>query len=78
MELFGLVLRSFLEVLLVGALLGAGLPALFALGVRVVAISEGRRSYRILAYSIFALVVVIVLLGIAVIVADGLGVTLGE
>ncbi|MDI9628841.1 MAG: hypothetical protein QM286_09900 [Acidobacteriota bacterium] len=78
MELFGLVLRSFLEVLLVGALLGAGLPALFALGVRVVAISEGRRSYRILAYAIFALVVVIVLLGIAVIVADGLGVTLGE
>ena len=78
MDLLGLVLRSFMEVLLVGALLGAGLPALFAVGVRVLAASEGRRSHRSAAYAIFALVVMIVLLGIVVIVADGLGVTLGE
>ena len=78
MDLLGLVLRSFIEVLLVGALLGAGLPALFAVGVRVLAASEGRRSYRIAAYAIFALVVMVVLLGIALTVANGLGVTLGE
>ena len=42
------------------------------------AASEGRRSYRIAAYAIFALVVMVVLLGIALIVANGLGVTLGE
>ncbi|MGB3955642.1 MAG: hypothetical protein WBL05_10265 [Brooklawnia sp.] len=77
MELFGLVFRSFLEVLLVGALLGAGLPALFAVGVRMLAASDGALRGRVAAYSIFALVVAIVLVGIAVIVADGMGVTLG-
>lgn len=40
--------------------------------------ARGRRSYRIAAYAIFALVVMVVLLGIALIVANGLGVTLGE
>ena len=78
MVLLGLVLRSFIEVLLVGALLGAGLPALFAVGVRVLAASEGRRSYRIAAYALFPLVVMVGLMGIALIVANGLGVTLGE
>ena len=66
------------QVAMVSILIGAGLPALFAVGVRVLAASEGRRSYRIAAYAIFALVVMVVLLGIALIVANGLGVTLGE
>lgn len=86
MELFGSIARSFLEVLAVGALLGAGLPALFAVGIRVLAWSKGAgddqtqsvaevhlRLGRFLAYAIFALVVAIVLLGIAVIVASGFG-----
>lgn len=86
MDLFLNVLRSFAEVLVIGALLGAGLPALFATGVRVLAWSDGavdsgsragagmsRTSAKVLAYLIFALVVIIVGLGIAVIVASGLG-----
>lgn len=87
MELFWMIVRSFFEVLAVGALLGAGLPALFAGGVRMLAWSDGaiadragagvpQRVGKVLAYAIFALVVLLVLLGIAVIVASGLGVTL--
>lgn len=82
MSLFWLVLKSFLEVLAVGALLGAGLPALFALGMRLLAWSEGAHggevhpAGRVGAYAIFALTVAIVLLGIAVIVASGFGVDL--
>lgn len=56
------------KVLLVGLVLGAGLPALFSLGVRQQA--EGRRAIAYVAYSVVG---VAVLLGIAGIVAHGLG-----
>ena len=85
MELFWSILLSFTEVLVVGLLLGAGLPALYSGGVRLLAWSDGavdgqgtkpaaiRRRARLGAYLIFAAVLAIVLLGISVIVADGLG-----
>lgn len=59
------------KVLLVGLLLGAGLPALFSLGVR-----ERAHGRRVLAGALFAVVAAAVLTGIAGIVAHGLGLTL--
>lgn len=59
------------RVLLIGLVLGAGLPALFSLGVRQQA--EGR---KVLAYGAYVIVGAAVLLGIAEIVAHGLGVKL--
>lgn len=85
MGLFWMVVRSFFEVLIVGALFGAGLPALYAIGVRLLAwsrepthaLNEGLAATRSLAkyvaYAIFALALAIALLGIAVIVASGSG-----
>ncbi len=79
------------EVLLVALLLGAGLPALFALGVRALArgsatetsadgvtvrVPAARPVGRVVAAACFAVVVVVVLLGIAVIVAGGFGMAL--
>lgn len=57
------------KVLLVGIVLGAGLPALFSLGVRQHA--EGR---RLLAGAAYAVVGLAVLAGLAGIIAHGLGV----
>ncbi len=80
--------RSLGEVLLIALVLGAGLPALFALGVRALArgseteLAAGgvtvrapaaRPLGRVVAVVCFAVVVVVVLLGIAVIVAGGFG-----
>ena len=72
-----------LRVLVVGLLFGAGLPAVFALGVRALAYGEGggteinpeppHRVGKLLAYLAFAVVVGGVLLGLSVIVASGLG-----
>jgi hypothetical protein len=72
-----------LRVLLVGLLFGAGLPAVFALGVRALAYGEGGGTEinpqaphllgKVLAYLAFAVVVGGVLLGLTVIVASGLG-----
>lgn len=89
MDLLWNIGRSFMEVLVVGALLGAGLPALFAFGVRMLAWADGasddhepgevrvrRPGARVAAYAIFALVVLIVVLGIAIIVSSGLGIDL--
>ncbi|WP_300080475.1 hypothetical protein [Propioniciclava sp.] len=59
------------KVLLVGLVLGAGLPALFSLGVRQHA--HGRRGAAYVAYAVVGAAVV---LGIAGIVAHGLGVKL--
>jgi hypothetical protein len=75
------------RILLAGVLLGAGLPSLFALGVRALAWGSGGEAEeheagevnkpsllgRVVAYLIFALVVLIVLAGIAYIAAHGLG-----
>ncbi|MDR1768806.1 MAG: hypothetical protein LBR32_10350 [Propionibacteriaceae bacterium] len=78
------------RVLLVGTLLGAGLPVLFSLGVKSVAWGVGGEAEqhlrgvvpkphlagRLLAYLIFTLVVLIVLAGIGFIAAHGLGWTI--
>ncbi|MDQ7994126.1 MAG: hypothetical protein AAGC63_14555 [Propionicimonas sp.] len=75
------------RILLIGIVLGAGLPALFALGVRAMAWGTGgdaeihaegflpkaHLTGRLVAYVIFAIVVSIVILGISYIVAHGLG-----
>lgn len=75
------------RILLVGLLLGAGLPALFALGIRSLAWGSGIDSDdqtgvavlrphlmgRIVAYLLFAIVILAVLAGVGYIVAHGLG-----
>ncbi len=68
------------KVLAIGLLLGAGLPALFSLGVRQLALTGEPGSHpvlhRTLAWTAFAIVGAAVTLGIAGIVAHGLGVKL--
>ena len=78
------------RVLLVGLVLGAGLPTLFAFGIRALAWGSGGEAEvhgdgvvlkphpvgRVVAYTTFALVIACVLLGLAYIVAHGLGWTL--
>jgi hypothetical protein len=78
------------RVLLVGLVLGAGLPTMFAFGIRALAWGSGGDAEvhadgvvlkphpvgRVIAYTMFALVVVSVLLGLSYIVAHGLGWTL--
>jgi hypothetical protein len=75
------------RILLVGVVLGAGLPALFAVGIRTLAWGVGGEAERhaegvvltphvigrVLAYLIFSVVILIVLLGVGYIVAHGLG-----
>ena len=65
---------SALKVLLVGIVLGAGLPAVYAFGMRLQSIGAGetdaatpsthRRAFRIAAAVIFAFVVLVILAGI--------------
>jgi hypothetical protein len=84
--LLGHALQGAAQVLLVGLLLGAGLPAVFALGIRALAWAEGGDAEvsnappqplgRVLAYACFTLVAVGVLLGLAVIVSGGVGIEL--
>ncbi len=88
MHNLGFALDGAWRVLLAGLLLGAGLPILFTVGVRALSWSAGgdaevrdsgviapirRPSGRVLAYALFAVVVLGVLLGIAFIVAGGFG-----
>jgi hypothetical protein len=70
------------KVLAAGLVLGAGLPAVFALGVRFsavgagatdVPVSTGRAGYRVLGVACFVVVAVAIALGITVIVAAGFG-----
>jgi exosortase/archaeosortase family protein len=70
------------RVALVSLLLGVGLPALFAVGVRqtVLATTDGSGGpphaagmHRVLGWVCFALVVAAVLVGLTIIVASGLG-----
>ena len=84
MHNFGFALDGAWRVLLAGLVLGAGLPAVFALGVRAMAYGTGgaggsaapRPIGKVLAYACFALVVSAALLGITYLVASGLGKTL--
>lgn len=83
MHSLGLALKGAWEVLAIGMILGAGLPALFAVGVRAVAVGVGgdaeddHRRGNPLATAVgvvcFAAVLVAIGLGITVIVASGLG-----
>ena len=75
------------RVLLAGLVLGAGLPAMFAFGVRALAWGTGGDAElhesgvllkphpfgKLVAYTMFGLVLIAVLLGIGYIVAHGLG-----
>lgn len=68
------------KVLAIGLLLGAGLPALFSLGVRQLAVATepGARvgMHKTLAWLAFAIVGTAVAMGIAGIMAHGFGVKL--
>lgn len=76
------------RILLIGIVLGAGLPALFALGVRTMAWGTGGDAEladdegalpaphpvgRVIGIAIFAVVLLVVLVAISYIVAHGLG-----
>lgn len=77
------------RILLVGLVLGAGLPALFAFGIRALAWGTGgdakpheegvrvpaHLAGRVVAYTMFAIVVLSVLAGVGYIIAHGMGVT---
>ena len=81
MNNLGFALDGAWRVLLAGLLLGAGLPALFALGVRSLAWSAAgdaadstsRPLGKVLAFALFAVVVLGVVLGITFIVVTGFG-----
>jgi len=87
MHNLGFALEGAWKVLSVGLLLGAGLPLVFALGIRSLAWGEGGQATggqgtamtgphalgRPLGYLCFAVVLLAIALGITVIVASGLG-----
>ena len=87
MNNLGFALEGAWQVLAAGLVLGAGLPALFALGVRILAWGdggtasshEGARPHpggKILGWALFAIVLLAVLVGITYIVASGMGKTI--
>jgi hypothetical protein len=78
MNNFGFALDGAWRVLLAGLVLGAGLPIVYALGLRSLAWSGGaaglvRPAGRTLGYLLFAVVVAGVVLGLTFIVATGFG-----
>ena len=82
MQNLGFALNSAWQVLVVSLLLGAGLPVLFAFAIRALSWGtahgvdgDGRPhpAGRVIAYALFALVVLFVLAGVAVIVSSGFG-----
>ncbi|GAA1040769.1 hypothetical protein GCM10009557_62980 [Virgisporangium ochraceum] len=75
MHNLGFALDGAWQVLAAGLLLGAGLPALFAVGIRAMA-STTHRAGRVVGIACFAVVVLGALLGIAFIVASGFGLDL--
>ncbi|MEU4695386.1 hypothetical protein [Actinoplanes sp. NPDC023714] len=88
MHNLGFALDGAWRVLLAGLVLGAGLPVLFALGIRSLAWGAGeatvnqsgvtvpgtrRPAGTVIGYALFAIVVLGVLLGLTFIVATGFG-----
>ncbi|WP_306204090.1 hypothetical protein [Actinoplanes sp. RD1] len=84
MHNLGFALEGAWKVLAAGLVLGAGLPALFALGIRTLAWGDGGAAQadttaaphaagKVLGWVLFAVVLLGVLLGITFIVASGLG-----
>lgn len=81
-----LALEGGFHVLLAGMVLGAGLPLIFSLGIRALSYGVGGDAdivshkphpvARIVAYLCFAIVILAILYGIAVIVSHGLGIDL--
>ncbi|MDO5740279.1 MAG: hypothetical protein Q4P07_09030 [Ornithinimicrobium sp.] len=81
--LLALAAQGTIKVLLAGLLLGAGLPAIFALGIRALAWGKGgkaevsraepQRWGLLIAGLCFAIVVGGVLLGLIVIISSGFG-----
>lgn len=80
----GLILQGAGKVLLAGLILGAGLPALFAVGIKSMAYGLGGEAEvdttakphpigRIIGILCFAIVLAVIATGIAVIVASGFG-----
>lgn len=71
------------QVALVSILIGAGLPALFAFGIRALAIgaggaaevdnAPGRPVMKLVAYLCFGLVLAVITVGITIIVSSGFG-----
>ena len=71
------------QVLAVGIVIGAGLPAVFALGIRSMAYgvggdaetdhAEGHPIGKVLGYLCFALVIAAIAMGIAIVVSSGFG-----
>ena len=86
MNNIGLAFDGAWKVLVAGVLRGAGLPAIFALGIRALAYGAGGDAEvdheaghpigKVLAILCFALVVIGIALGITYIVATGFGKTL--
>ena len=86
MNNIGLAFDGAWKVLVAGVLLGAGLPAIFALGIRALAYGAGGDAEvdheaghpigKVLAILCFALVVIGIALGNTYIVATGFGKTL--
>ena len=84
---FELELQALWRILVIGLVLGAGLPALFAVGVRALAYGQGGDAEvhriganppahpvgKLLAGLCFAIVLAAVVLGIVFIVASGFG-----
>jgi hypothetical protein len=77
MSNLGFALDGAWRVLLAGLALGAGLPILFALGIRSLAWSAAgpapRVAGRVAGYGLFAIVLLGIALGITFIVATGFG-----
>ena len=83
MQTLTLVLESVWKILVVALVLGAGLPALFAVGVRGLAISNGHGSEggtakpnplgNVLAGVCFLIVIAAIAVGLMVMVAPGFG-----
>lgn len=81
MHIIDLALNSAWKVLLVALVLGAGIPAIFALGVRGVATASGdmveptapRPMGRVVAGVCFALVAIAIAFGLAIIISSGFG-----
>ena len=91
MSNLGFALEGAWKVLAAGLILGAGLPVLFALGIRALAYGAGGDAEvhetgvtgpsphpigKVVAYALFTVVVLGVLLGITFIVASGFGKTI--
>lgn len=83
MNIFVHLAEGALNVLVAGLLLGAGLPALFALGIRALSYGavDGQKDsdhqphlgMRVVAFACFGVVLAAVAMGIGVIVASGFG-----